>query len=131
MKQKVEIFNEVRMAFAGQPLSGNDVKSALSEIPYGKTDVFLMALVSTGCIEHPAKGQYVFTTHPIHHNLLEKAYEYTRKKNQQYLKNNRKKPTEEVKDDKTEIQKAIDLLVATGEYEIYRIEKIVKKTQIC
>lgn len=131
MKQKVEIFNEVRMAFAGQPLTGSDVKSALSEIPYGKTDVFLMALVSTGCIEHPAKGQYVFTTHPIHHNLLEKAYEYTRKKNQQYLNNNRKKPTEEVKDDKTEIQKAIDLLIATGEYEIYRIEKIVKKTQIC
>ena len=131
MKQKVEIFNEVRMAFAGQPLTGSDVKSALSEIPYGKTDVFLMALVSTGCIEHPQKGQYVFTTHPIHHSLLDKAYEYTRKKNKQYLKNNRQKSVEEVKDDKTEIQKAINLLVATGEYEIYRIEKIVKKTQIC
>lgn len=131
MKQKVEIFNEVRMAFAGQPLTSSDVKSALSEIPYGKTDVFLMALVSTGCIEHPAKGQYVFTTHPIHHSLLDKAYEYTRKKNKQYLKNNRQKSVEEVKDDKTEIQKAIDLLVATGEYEIYRIEKIVKKTKIC
>ena len=131
MKQKIEIFNEVRMAFAGQPLTSSDVKSALSEIPYGKTDVFLMALVSTGCIEHPAKGQYVFTTHPIHHNLLEKAYEYTRKKNKQYLKSNRQKSTEEVKETKSEIQKAIDLLVATGEYEIYRIEKIVKKTQIC
>lgn len=131
MKQKVEIFNEIRMAFAGQPLTSSDVKSALSEIPYGKTDVFLMALVSTGCIEHPAKGQYVFTTHPIHHNLLEKAYEYTRKKNQQYFKNTRKKSVEEVKDDKTEIQKAIELLVATGEYEIYKIEKVIKKTQIC
>lgn len=130
MKQKVEIFNEVRMAFAGQPLTGSDVKSALSEIPYGKTDVFLMALVSTGCIEHPAKGQYVFTTHPIHHSLLDKAYEYTRKKNKQYLKNNHQKSVEEVKDDKTEIQKAIDLLLATGEYEIYKVEKIVKKTQI-
>ena len=131
MKQKVEIFNEVRMTFAGQPLTSSDVKSALSEIPYGKTDVFLMALVSTGCIEHPAKGQYVFTTHPIHHSLLDKAYEYTRKKNKQYLKNNRQKSVEEVKDDKTEIQKAIDLLVSTGEYEIYRVEKIVKKTKIC
>lgn len=131
MKQNIEIFNEVRMTFAGQPLTSKDVKSALAEIPYGKTDVFLMALVSTGCIEHPQKGQYVFTTHPIHHSLLEKAYEYTRKKNQQYFKNNRKKPTEEVKETKSEIQKAIDLLVATGEYEIYRIEKIVKKTQIC
>jgi hypothetical protein len=131
MKQKTEIFNEVRMAFAGQPLTSSDVKSALSEIPYGKTDLFLMALVSTGCIEHPTKGQYVFTTHPIHHNLLEKAYEYTRKKNKQYLKNNRQKSVEEVKETKSEIQKAIDLLLATGEYEIYRVEKVIKKTQIC
>jgi hypothetical protein len=130
MKQNIEIFNEVRMTFAGQPLTGKDVKSALSEIPYGKTDVFLMALVSTGCIEHPNKGTYVFTSHPVHHSLLEKAYEYTRKKNQQYFKNS-KKPTEEVKETKSEIQKAIELLIATGEYEIYRVEKIVKKTQIC
>lgn len=127
MKQNIEIFNEVRMTFAGQPLTGKDVKSALSEIPYGKTDVFLMALVSTGCIEHPNKGTYVFTSHPVHHSLLEKAYEYTRKKNKQY-NNGRKKSVEE--DSKTDIQKAIDLLLATGEYEIYKVEKIVKKTQI-
>lgn len=127
MKQKVEIFNEVRMTFAGQPLTGKDVKSALSEIPYGKTDVFLMALVSTGCIEHPNKGTYVFTSHPVHHNLLEKAYEYTRKKNKQY-NNGRKKSVEE--DSKTDIQKAIDLLLSTGDYEVYKIEKIVKRTRL-
>ena len=127
MKQNIEIFNEVRMTFAGQPLTGKDVKSALSEIPYGKTDVFLMALVSTGCIEHPNKGTYVFTSHPIHHNLLEKAYEYTRKKNKQY-NNGRKKSVEE--DSKTDIQKAIDLLLSTGDYEVYRIEKIVKRTRL-
>lgn len=127
MKQNIEVFNEVRMAFAGQPLTGKDVKSALAEIPYGKTDVFLMALVSTGCIEHPNKGTYVFTTHPIHHNLLEKAYEYTRKKNKQY-NNGRRKSVEE--DSKTDIQKAIDLLLSTGDYEVYRIEKIVKRTRL-
>ena len=127
MKQNIEIFNEVRMAFAGQPLTSSDVKSALSEIPYGKTDVFLMALVSTGCIEHPAKGQYVFTTHPIHHSLLEKAYDFARKKNKQY-NNGRKKSVEE--DSKTDIQKAIDLLLSTGDYEVYRIEKIVKRTRL-
>ena len=127
MKQKTEIFNEVRMAFAGQPLTSSDVKSALSEIPYGKTDVFLMALVSTGCIEHPNKGTYVFTSHPVHHNLLEKAYEYTRKQNKQY-NNGRKKSVEE--DPKTDIQKAIDLLLSTGAYEVYRIEKIVKRTRL-
>lgn len=127
MKQNIEIFNEVRMAFAGQPLSGKDVKSALAEIPYGKTDVFLMALVSTGCIEHPNKGTYVFTSHPVHHNLLEKAYEYTRKKNKQYNKGRRKSVEE---DSKTDIQKAIDLLLSTGDYEVYKIEKIVKRTRL-
>ena len=115
------------MTFAGQPLSGKDVKSALAEIPYGKTDVFLMALVSTGCIEHPNKGTYVFTSHPVHHNLLEKAYEYTRKKNKQYNKGRRKSVEE---DPKTDIQKAIDLLLSTGDYEVYRIEKIVKRTRL-
>ena len=64
------------MAYMCQPLKANDVKTLLAELPYGKTDVFLMALVSTGCIEHPNKGTYVFTTHPIHHDLLDKAYEY-------------------------------------------------------
>jgi hypothetical protein len=131
MKQKTEIFNEVRIAYMNQPLTGKEVKTLLSELPYGKTDLFLMALVSTGCIEHPNKGTYVFTSHPIHHDLLDRAFAYVKKKNKQYLKNNRQKSVEEVKDDKTEIQKAIDLLIATGEYEIYRVEKIVKKTQIC
>jgi hypothetical protein len=131
MKQKTEIFNEVRMAYMNQPLTGKEVKTLLSELPYGKTDLFLMALVSTGCIEHPNKGTYVFTTHPIHYDLLDKAFSYVRKKNQQYLKNNRQKPVEEVKETKSEIQKAIDLLLATGEYEIYKVEKVIKKTQIC
>lgn len=128
MKQKCEVFNEVRMTFAGQPLTGDDVKSALSGLPYSKTDVFLMALVSTGCIEHPNKGTYIFSTTPVHHSLLEKAYNYIRKKNQQYLKNSKK--AEEVKEVKSEIEKAIELLLATGEYEIYKVEKIIKKTQI-
>jgi hypothetical protein len=62
---------------------------------------------------------------------LDKAFSYVRKKNQQYLKNNRQKPVEEVKETKSEIQKAIELLIATGEYEIYKVEKVIKKTQIC
>lgn len=132
MKQKTEIFNEVRMAYVNQPLTGKEVKTLLSELPYGKTDLFLMALVSTGCIEHPNKGTYMFTSHPVHHDLLDKAFSYVRKKNQQYTKNNRRKPTEEkVEKPKSEIQKAIELLLSTGEYEIYRVEKVIKKTQIC
>lgn len=131
MKQKTEIFNEVRMAYMNQPLTGKEIKTLLSELPYGKTDVFLMALVSTGCIEHPNKGQYVFTSHPIHHDLLDKAFAYVKKKNKQYNDKNRKKSVDETVETKSEIQKAIELLVATGEYEIYKIEKVIKKTQIC
>lgn len=131
MKQKTEIFNEVRMAYMNQPLTGKEIKTLLSELPYGKTDVFLMALVSTGCIEHPNKGQYVFTSHPIHHDLLDKAFAYVKKKNKQYNDKNRKKSVNETVEVKSEIQKAIELLIATGEYEIYKIEKVIKKTQIC
>lgn len=131
MKQNVEIFNEVRMAYMNQPLKANDVKTLLAELPYGKTDVFLMALVSTGCIEHPNKGQYIFTSHPIHHDLLDKAFTYVKKKNKQYNNKNCKKSVKEMIETKSEIQKAIELLIATGEYEIYKIEKVIKKTQIC
>lgn len=126
-----EIFNEVRMTYMNQPLTGKEVKTLLSELPYGKTDLFLMALVSTGCIEHPNKGTYMFTSHPVHHDLLDKAFSYVRKKNKQYNDKNRKKPVRETVETKSEIQKAIELLVATGEYEIYKIEKVIKKTQIC
>ena len=56
MKQNIEIFNELRMAYMGQPLTSSEVKTLLSELPYSKTDLFLMALVATGCIERPEKG---------------------------------------------------------------------------
>ena len=131
MKQPIEIFNEVRMAFVGQPLTSKAVKAALTELPGTKSDLFLTALVKNHCIERPEKGKYVFTSHPIHKDLLSKAYDYIRNKQNEYNRNYRsnKKPVSETK---SEIQKAIDLLLATGEYEIYKIEKIVniKKIQI-
>ena len=122
-----KIFNEVRMAYMGQPLTGSEVKTLLSELPYGKTDLLLMALVSTGCIEHPGKGKYVFTTHPIHHELLDKAFDYARNKTRAYSKKKLKQKTSE---EKSDIQKAIDLLLSTGDYEIYKIERTVKKIQL-
>lgn len=127
-----EIFNEVRMAYMGQSLTGGEVKTLLAELPYGKTDLFLMALVSTGCIEHPRKGKYVFTSHPIHHELLDKAFNYVRSKQNTYSKKSRKPKQQKTSEEKSDIQKAIDLLLSTGEYEIYRVEKIVtvKKTQL-
>lgn len=126
-----KVFNEVRMAYMGQPLSGSEVKTLLAELPYGKTDLFLMALVSTGCIEHPEKGKYIFTSHPIHYDLLNKAFDYVRSKQNAYSKKSRK-PKQKTTEEKSDIQKAINLLLSTGEYEIFKIEKIVniKKIQI-
>ena len=126
-----KVFNEVRMAYMGQPLTSSEVKTLLSELPYGKTDLFLMALVSTGCIDHPEKGKYVFTTHPIHHELLDKAFNYVRSKQNAYSKKSRK-PKQKIVKEKSDIQKAVDLLLSTGEYEIFKIEKIVtvKKIQL-
>jgi hypothetical protein len=128
------IFNEVRMAYMGQPLTSSEVKTLLSELPYSKTDLFLMALVANGCIEHPEKGKYIFTSHPIHHTLLEKAFDYIRCKQNAYSKkySNKKKKHVSQAENKSDIQKAIDLLLSTGDYEIFKIEKIVtvKKTQL-
>lgn len=127
-----KIFNEVRMAYMGQSLTGSEVKTLLSELPYSKTDLFLMALVAAECIEHPEKGKYVFTAHPIHHARLEKAFTYIRDKQNAYSKKYNKKKHGSKSEEKSDIQKAIDLLLSTGEYEIYRVEKIitVKKTQL-
>lgn len=131
MKQKCAIFNEVRMAYMGQPLSGKEINQLLAELPYGKTSLFLSALVANGCIEHLKKGRYQFTTHPIHQDLLNKAFEYARKKAGQYNRKYNKRKEQPVVESKSEVQKAIDLLLATGEYEIYKVEKVIKKTQIC
>lgn len=127
-----EIFNEVRMAYMGQPLTSAEVKTLLSELPYGKTDLFLMALVANGCIEHPKKGQYVFTTHPVHHDLLDKAFNYVRSKANQYNKNCKKQTTKESDSEEKKIQDAIALLLSTGCYEIFQVEKVVtiKKTKL-
>lgn len=129
-----EIFNEVRMAYMGQPLTGPEVRTLLSDLPYGKTSLFLSALVANGCIEHPNKGTYIFSTNPVHQSLLEKAIDYARKKANQYNKNYKKqgKETSKVASEKDKIQEAINLLLSTGEYEIFHVEKIttIKKTQL-
>ena len=40
-----EVFNEVRMAYMGQPLTSAEVKTLLSELPYGKTDLFALLII--------------------------------------------------------------------------------------
>ena len=122
-----KIFNEAREAYSNQILKSKDLKLLLSEMTYGRTDMLIPALARNKCLIRITKGKYQFPDHPIHHNLIGKTIEQIRNSMAAYSKK-----TKEYKEDnsKTDVQKAIDLLLATGEYEIYHIEKVVKKTQI-
>lgn len=128
MKQYNEIFNEARIAFKDQTLSSKDIKVILSNLPYSKTDLFIGALVKHKCLNKIKRGIYTFTEDPVLYSTLERVFKYIREKQNEYSYKSKHKDTET----KSEVQKAIELLLSTGEYEIYKVEKIVniKKTQI-
>lgn len=126
MMEKARIFNEAREAYLDSTLTAKEVKAILSDLPYSKTDLFITVLCENGCIKRISKGKYKFTEDPIHFKLLNKVYDRIRIKNSEYSRKSHDKKT----DTRSEVQKAIDLLLSTGEYEIYHIEKVVKKTQI-
>ena len=127
-----KIFNEARIAYQGQILSGKEMTTLLSEMPNSSNGLFLTVLVKHNAIKHVGKNQYMFTTEPIHHNVLEAAINDIRERQRAYCKKYNKKKKQPVAEEKSDIQKAIDLLLSTGEYEIFKIEKIVtvKKTQL-
>lgn len=126
-----KIFNEARIAYQGQILSTSEITTLLAEMPKSNDSLFLSTLVRFGALNKKGKSKYMFTSTPVHINILTKAIEeiahrrceYSKKYNKNHIK------TSETKSD---VQKAIELLLATGEYEVYKIEKIinVKKTQI-
>lgn len=124
--EKARIFNEAREAYLNTTLTAKEVKAILSDLPYSKTDLFITVLCENNCIKRISKGKYKFTEDPIHFKLLNKVYDCIRIKNNEYNRKSHNKKT----DKRSDIQKAIDLLLSTGEYEIYHIEKVIKKTQI-
>lgn len=123
-----KIFNEAREAYPNQVLKSKELKILLANMTYGKSDVLIPALANHKCLIRVSKGNYQFPDHPVHHSLIDKAIEQVRTSFNSYSK----KSKNEKKDSRTDIQKAIELLLSTGEYEIYKVEKIVniKKTQI-
>lgn len=121
-----EIMNQLRTVYGETVLSTKDMKILLSDLPYSKTDMLIPALIREGALIRVKKGWVKFPSYIIHHDRIDRAIENIRKNVNKYAANQRVKH----KDIRSNIQKAIDLLLSTGEYEIYHIEKVVKKTQI-
>lgn len=126
-----KIFNEARMAYQGQILSTSEITTLLADMPKSNDGLFLTTLVKFGCLTREGKGKYKFTNNPIHITLLNKVMDEIVCKHREYSRKHYNKSVKVV-EEKSDVQKAIDLLLSTGEYEIYKIEKIVnvKKTQI-
>lgn len=121
-----EIMNRLREIYGETPLKTSEMKSLLNELPYSKTDMLIPALIREGALIRVKKGWVKFPDKIIHHDRIDRAIANIRKSINKYAANWRVKR----KDTRSDIQKAIDLLLSTGEYEIYHIEKVVKKTQI-
>lgn len=128
-----KIFNEARMAYYGQVLSTKEMLTLLADMPNSKNGLFLTVLVKHNAIKRISKGQYMFAPEPVHHSILEAAMNELRARQNEYGRTyNNKKKKQPIAEEKSDIQKAIDLLLSTGDYEIFKIEKIVtvKKTQL-
>jgi hypothetical protein len=125
-----KIFNEARIAYQGQILSTSEITTLLAEMPKSNDCLFLTTLVKFGCLTREGKGKYKFTSNPIHISLLNRVMDEIVCKHREYSKKHYNKSAKVV--EKSDVQKAIDLLLSTGEYEIYKIEKVVnvKKTQV-
>lgn len=128
MKELTQKINEVRMANKGNLLNREQLKEALKEIHSPHFDAFMVALVNNQCLTKVMKGIYKFSESPIHIDTMAIVWKQTHKKVDQYKAN--KKAKEAAKPASEEaINKAINLLISNG-YEIYKVETIIKKTQI-
>lgn len=121
-----ETMNKLREVYGETPLMTKEMKILLEDLPYSKTDMLIPALIKEGALIRVKKGWVTFPSYIIHHDRIDRAIANIRKNINKYATNWRVKR----KDTRSDIQKAIDLLLSTGEYEIYHIEKVVKKTQI-
>ena len=127
-----KIFNEARLTYQGQVLTTSEITTLLAEMPCSKSGLFITELVSNHALKRVKTGRYMYPEYPVHLNVLETVVSNIRKRQNGYEKKYLSKKKGEIVSSSNEIQKAIDLLLSTGEYEIYKIEKIitVKKTQL-
>ena len=124
--ENCEILNQLREIYGETPLTTKEMKSILKDLPYSKTDMLIPSLIREGALVRVKKGWVKFTSCPIHHDRIDRAINSVRKHITEYKNAWRNRH----RDTRSDVQKAIDLLLSTGEYEIYHIEKVIKKTQI-
>lgn len=118
--------NKLREVYSETALTTKEMKILLEDLPYSKTDMLIPALIKEGALVRIKKGWVKFPPYIIHHDRIDRAIANIRKNVNKYAANKRIKQ----QDTRSETQRAIDFLLSTGEYEIYKIEKIIKKTQI-
>ena len=119
-----EIYNQARIENAGIVLCKEELKRALKSMPcLSNFNLIITELIKHNALFRVAKGLYKFPDYPVHKNVLDSVYEMIRSKQREYCKRyyNKKVGKE------SKIEKAIKLLLATGEYEIYKISIIKKK----
>ncbi len=124
--ENCEILNKLREVYGETPLTTKEMKSLLKDLPYNYSEMLIPALINEGALVRIKKGWVKFPPNPIHHDRIDRAFANIRKNVAKYKDAWRNRH----KDTRSDIQKAIDLLLSTGEYEIYHIEKVIKKTQI-
>lgn len=124
--ENCEIMNKLREVYTETALTTKEMKILLDELPYSKTNMLIPALIKEGALVRIKKGWVKFPPYIIHHDRIDRAIASIKKNVNKYAANQRVKQ----KDTRSEVQRAIDFLLSTGEYEIYKIEKIIKKTQI-
>lgn len=114
--------NLARLANAGKVLTEKEMREVLKELPYHNHGSFIKALIVYDCIEKLSKDQFKFTDKPVYKEKLKSALEYLQEKQRKY--------NTALQSKKAKIQKAIELLLSTGQYEIYRIEEVVTINKI-
>lgn len=119
-----EIYNQARIENEGSVLCKEELKCALKGMPYlSNFDLIIAELVRHKALFRVAKGLYKFPDYPVHKNVLDSVYEIVKNKQKEYSKRYHDKKSGK----ESKIEDAIKLLLATGEYEIYKISVIKKK----
>lgn len=119
-----EIYNQARIENEGSVLCKEELKHTLKDMPHcASFDLIIAELVRHKALLRISKGLYKFPYYPVHKSVLDSVYETVRNKQKEYYKRYYDKKTGK----ESKVEEAIKLLLATGEYEIYKISIIKKK----
>lgn len=112
---QTRLINTARIEAKDGHFTRKEIIKLLSNVKYHSHPLFTSKLLKFGIIEKTSRGYYKFAEKPAYHGVVETMFkelkEYTSSKNKKY-----KSPITKNKE-----QEAINYLLATGNYEIYRV----------